>query len=185
MSAHKLNVELREATGKGPARQSRMAGTLPGVAYGKTFEAVKVTVNAKEANYIVSHGIRLVELTMGEQTKAAIVKEVQSEPLNGKLVHIDFQVIEENESFKTYVPVKLLNTVKAHGVRMGGQLMQNIYKLKVKTDLKHLPSVIEVDVIDLSNQQSSLVRQLDIKGVEILSPDSVAICSISKARSKA
>lgn len=185
MSLHKLNADVRSNTGKGPARQSRMAGTLPGVAYGKSFDPVKVTVDAKEAAYLVSHSIRVVELTMGETVKTAIVKEIQTDPINNKLVHIDFQVVEENETFKTFVPVNLLNKIKSHGVRMGGQLVQHVYKLKVKTDVKHLPNSIDIDIIDLSNQQSSLVRHLDIEGVEILSPESVAICSISKARAKA
>ncbi len=185
MSKHKLTVETREITGKGAARQNRMIGKTPGICYGKSFEPVKVLVDTKEANYLINHGVRIVDLTIGKDSKVALVKEIQSEPLSGKLVHIDFQIVEENEVFKTFVPVQLLNVQKSHGVRMGGQLVQHVYKLNVRTDLKHLPAAIEVDVLELSNTQSKLVRHLNIEGVEILSPASVAICSISKARSKA
>lgn len=185
MSYHKVTAQLRDSIGKGEARRLRQAGKLPGVIYGKSIESQKISLSQKDVDYLISHNHRIVELNLSDDTtKVALVKEVQVDPIKNMPIHIDFQVVEENEHFKIHVPVRLENKIKSHGVRMGGQLVQHIYKLNVRSDLKHLPAEIVIDIIDLTNSQSSLVRDIKIEGVQILAPDSVAICSISKARAK-
>lgn len=185
MKREQLAVQLRTATGKGAARQMRLDGRIPAICYGTSIEEpIKISLTSKQANHLLSHGIQVVDLDIDGTTHSAIIKDYQKDPIKGNVEHIDFQIVAEDQTFKIDIPVKLLNTIKSHGVRMGGQLVKHVHKLPIRTTLAHMPDQIEVDIIDLTNKQSALVRNIQLEGVEILTPGSVAICSISKARAK-
>ena len=79
---------------------------------------------------------------------------------NNALIHADFQVVKDNEEFKISVPINILNASTADGVKMGGLLAQQIYKLNIKTTLSNLPKKIDIDVENLGNSESIIVRDL-------------------------
>jgi large subunit ribosomal protein L25 len=162
----------------------RREGIIPAVIYGKKVEPVHIALTERDLKVYFDSHEHVIDLDVDGKSQKVIIKEVQNEPVKGLPLHIDFLNVENNVEFTTYVPVHLLNAEKAHGVKMGGQLRRNLHKLKIRTTLENLPEHVDIDIIDLDTQKSFLVRHLEGKAYSIITPESEAICSITKARSK-
>ena len=54
--------------------------------------------------------------------------------------------------------------------------------LTVKTTVENLPSVIDIDLINMQAASSILVRELPETKYKVVTPSSEAICNITKAR---
>lgn len=185
MKKESLSLEIRETVGKGSSRKIRAQKLIPGAVYGKSIEPIKVTLVEKDLRNIVNHKARVLDLTLSDKSKhTAILKEIQYDPINNMMVHADFQVVQDDEEFKIAIPIKIQNERTAHGVKMGGQFIQQSYRLKVLATLKTLPNEIDIDVKNLGNSESIIVRDLPEKDYKIISHPTVAICSISKAKEK-
>jgi large subunit ribosomal protein L25 len=185
MSRLTINASSRSLTGKNANSRLRASHKIPAVLYGKNQEAIMLELDEKEATLAIKKNNRLYDLVIdGQKALTVLLKEVQTENIKGKFLHVDFQSVEKGLQFKAEVPFRILNSDKAHGVKMGGQFLQLLFKVKVQTDLEHLPDHIDIDAINLGNSQSILIRHLNIEGVKLLKEGSAAICNISKARSK-
>lgn len=132
-----LTVEARTETGKGPARRMRAAGAIPGVVYGLGREAVHVAVPQRtfERIYVGSEGANtLIDLTVPgterEASVAAIIKEVQRDPVTRALLSVDFQWVSLRRELQVDVPIDV--TGRAPGVAdEGGVVQQHLHTIAV------------------------------------------------------
>ena len=79
-----LNVEVRERTGTGGARETRRAGLVPGVLYGGDKDPVAVAVKSNEFRKALYTGKllgHLVTLKHGNETQPVIAKVVDMHPV--------------------------------------------------------------------------------------------------------
>ena len=77
--------------------------------------------------------------------RLALVQEIQHHPLDGKVLHVDFHEVAENEKVTVQVPVETIG--EAAGVKNGGGVLEHVlFKLKVRCLPKDLPEQIIVDV---------------------------------------
>src|SRR5262245_4296238 len=97
MEFAKVSVDVRKNSGKGAAHQTRAAGKVPGVPYGRQAAAVPISFDErlllksldkeKRRNTVftltLSDGARHEEVT-------AMIKDAQIDPLSQRLVHVDF-----------------------------------------------------------------------------------------------
>src|SRR5207302_2796731 len=96
-----------------------------------------------------------------------LVRDIQHHPLSGKMLHIDFQEVAENERVTAMVPVETIG--EAEGVKTGGGVLEHVlFKVKVRATPKDLPDAITIDVSSLQIGQS-------IHGGEIQPPPGVDI----------
>jgi large subunit ribosomal protein L25 len=76
------------------------------------------------------------------------VQEVQHHPLTGKVLHVDFHEVAENEKVTVLVPVETVG--EAEGVKTEGGVLEHVlFKVKVRGLPKDLPEQLMVDVSHL------------------------------------
>lgn len=172
MSKHAtLKAEKRDATGKGVARKLRAAGRLPAVVYGQGGEALSITLDAADTEYLfhqISVENTIVDLTVeGEgESFQTLVREIQVHPHRPDLVHVDFYRLQKGVKVDVEIPVHL-NGVPV-GVKSGGGVLQQvIHELPVSVIPSKIPESFEIDVSALEVGDSIHVSELELPdGVE-------------------
>ena len=184
---HTLNARKRDGTGKGAARSLRQVGEVPAVLYGRDMETVSLSVNAHEAERLfqtISVENTIVDLVVdGEKDGySTLVREIQSHPHRGQLLHIDFLRIQEGVAVDVEIPVEL-NGVPV-GVKLHGGVLEHIvHELPVRCIPSAIPESVEIDVSHLELNQSIHVSDLDLgPGVEITIPKDRTICLVAVPR---
>ena len=95
MKTFELRVEKRSTKGKNEARRSRSAGRIPAVVYGAGKPTVAVSVDRVALSDVFREGasentIFLLKLEGTDQSRHAMIKEMQRDPASRKPLHIDF-----------------------------------------------------------------------------------------------
>jgi large subunit ribosomal protein L25 len=148
-----LQATVRKSVGNGPARVLRRAGQIPAVLYGRKIEPVLLSVNTKDLEQILGKGsfgqviLNLVIQNGKKVTKPAIIKELQTHPVSGYLIHIDFYEVDMKRQIKVMVPV--VTTGKSVGVEEGGLLNIVRRELEVFCLPGDIPESIEIDISEL------------------------------------
>jgi len=190
MEAIALNAQIREETGKGPARRLRMAGGVPAVFYGPRAEAMLLSVNASDLLKLLKKReenvfIRLIIEDGGKKhEKMSIVKEVQFEPVSRRFYHADFYEISMDRPFTFNVPIHFKGTPA--GVGIGGELQHVKRELKVSCIPTKLPDFIEVDISGLNIGDH--FRVSDVVGMDdltLLDAVGIVIASVSAPKAAA
>jgi large subunit ribosomal protein L25 len=124
----------------------------------------------------------LVDLAVKDDARPkrlALVQEVQHHALSGKMLHVDFHEVAENEKVTIMVPVETIG--EATGVKNSGGVLEHVlFKVKARALPKDLPEVIELDVSHLEIGQAIHIG--DIKppaGVEILGDKHISVIAVA------
>ena len=175
-----LSVEKRGRTGKGGARTLRAVGAIPAVVY-KGGSSLPVQLSGKELSYFISKTAGeqvIVNLKFSDDTRQAILKEYQVDPVSGKLLHADFQEISASEVIKVVVHVVL------HGEAIGvkrdkGVLQYGLREIEIECLPDKIPGHFVLDVSNLVIGHALHVR--DIKpeeGIRILTDPNEVLASV-------
>lgn len=172
MEIHKLKASVRHAAGKGSSRTLRREGKLPAILYGSDIESIPLAVNTHDIELLfnkISYSQALINLAVENGNsfeKMVMIKEVQSDPLSQKYLHIDFYEIRMDRKISTTVPVMISGISK--GVEAGGTLQIIRRELDVVCFPAEIPDHIEIDISDLDMGDS--IHVADIRpegGIEI------------------
>lgn len=161
-----ITVEKRAAAGKGPARRLRAGGKIPGVFYGPNQkDAITLEIDEKEfgKKIAVLEGSALIQfdsLTPELKSRMVLLREVQSHPLSGAVLHADFYEVDLQK--KLEVTVALHFTGKPVGVEAGGILQPIVREVVVECLPTEIPAFIEVDVTALGIHDSIHVADLKL-----------------------
>ncbi len=161
-----LKAQVRETTGNGPARALRREGRIPAVLYGPKAETVMLSIDNKEFEQIVkksSIGSALLKLDIKNgQTgsRSAMVKELQTHPVTGQFLHVDFYEVDLTRKINAMVPVTV--TGKSQGVEDGGILQIVRREIEVFCLPTAIPETIEVDISDLDIGGSVHINDIDL-----------------------
>ncbi|HEV2695856.1 MAG TPA: 50S ribosomal protein L25 [Verrucomicrobiae bacterium] len=190
MKSVPLKAYPRTLLQRGAVKKLRTSGRVPATIYGRQTKPQNLEVNSKEISDLINHSVSenlLVDLAVESDAKAkrlALVQEIQHHPLSGKVLHVDFHEVAENE--KVTVSVPLETTGEAAGVKTGGGTLEHIlHKLKVRCFPKDLPDQILVDVTSLEIGKS--LHLGDIKapeGVEIIGNKNLTAISVAAPRAE-
>jgi large subunit ribosomal protein L25 len=184
-----FTIEVAERTelGKGGCNRCRRAGFIPGVAYHKADEAVAVQVPYKEFTMLAKKARMSQVFTFKSKDKAlngkaAIVKDVQQDYVKGKVLHVDFQTLKDDEEITVYIPVTLVG--EAPGVKVqNGILTLVTHEVAVTCLPKNIPNQIQVDISKLGLGQSIHASDLKLGEGVLLSDDAhETIVSVVAAR---
>lgn len=164
-----LKVDKRDIVRKGGLNALREQGILPAVVYGKDFETQPVSLDAKNFNKILrDHGENvLLNLEVDGKTYPALIREVQRDPINNEVIHVDFNIVSMKEEIEFEVPIILVG--EPAGAAEGGVLQHQLRELKAKALPNNMIDTVEVDVSDLEIGDTVLVKDLTIdKDITIL-----------------
>ena len=191
METIELQVKVREGFGKGVARKTRAEGRVPAVFYGPFSEkAINLSMDAlaftnakNKANPNTIFALKAEDGEKSLSNKFALLKDVQTHPVNGKFIHVDFYEIQEGAPIKVKVPVSLVG--KAKGVAEGGVLQQIRRVITVKCLPNSIPEKIDVDTSEVGLGESIHLNDVSLpEGIEAVSNLNYTIAAVVAADAK-
>jgi large subunit ribosomal protein L25 len=190
-TSFELVAEFRETQGKGASRRLRHEGKVPAILYGGHSEARALTLSHQKLLIMLDNErfySTILNLKVGDQTQAAILKDVQRHPYRNAIVHIDFQRVEDNQKIRMSIPLHFVGAAVSPGVKSQGGIVAHMRnEVEVSCLPKDLPEFIEVDLSGLSLNESIHLSQLKIPdGVELLSlgKEDAAVVAIHSPRAE-
>jgi large subunit ribosomal protein L25 len=190
-TSFELVAEFRETQGKGASRRLRHEGKVPAILYGGHADARALTLSHQKLLIMLDNErfySTILSLKVGDQTQAAILKDVQRHPFKNAIVHIDFQRVEENEKIRISIPLHFKGAAVSPGVKSQGGIVSHMRnETEVSCLPKDLPEFIEVDISGLSLNESIHLSQLKVpEGVTLvdLAKDDAAVVAIHSPRAE-
>src|SRR5947207_11384709 len=190
MKSVALNAFPRTLGKRPGAKRLRAAGRIPAVIYGRQIEPQKLEVITKEMEDLIHHAISenlLVDLAVKDDARPkrlALVQEVQHHPLSGKVLHVDFHEVAENEKVTVMVPVETIG--EAVGVKTDGGVLEHVlFKIKARALPKDLPEFITVDVSHLNIGQAVHLGEITVPaGVELIGAKGLPVIAVAAPRTE-
>ena len=183
MEQFKLKATVRKSIGNGPARVLRREGKMPAVFYGPKTETILLSVDIKEFETIIkksSVGQALLNLVIRngkEISKPVMIKELQTHPVSGNFLHVDFYEIDMQRNIRAMVPVT--TTGISAGVELGGLFQIVRREIEVLCLPNDIPETFEIDITDLNIGDSVHVEDIPLgDNVEFLSDVNFTVVTI-------
>ncbi len=184
MEIRELTVERRDAVGKGAVRRLRRRGLVPAILYGARTEPVPLCVAPKEIQRVLhahAGGGVLVNLKLpGEaEARAAVVRDLQFDPVREILIHIDLQAVRMDEQITVEVPIHVVG--EAAGVKeQSGVLSLLLRAVEVACLPTLIPERLDVDVSALRIHDVITVADLrPPEGVRVTTPAAQAVVTVT------
>jgi large subunit ribosomal protein L25 len=176
-----LKAKHRDIVGK-QVNALRRAGGLPAVIYGSDIQPVAITLDAHDASRLLASitSSHVIVVDVEGTRHNALVKERQRHPIQGNLLHVDFQAVSLTRKLRADVFIALEGEPSAVRDR-NGVLVTGIEALEVECFPQNLPERITVDVSVLSEVGSAIyVRDLEIPpDVEVLTDPNEMIALVT------
>ena len=174
-----INAEPRSDQGKGASRRLRHAGKVPAVIYGGHAEARNVSFEHHKLLQLVDKEkfySSIINVSVGGEKQAAIVKDVQMHPARLAVLHIDLQRVSENEKIRLHLPIHFRGEAAAPGVKtQGGVVSHLMADVEVTCLPKDLPEFLEVDMSGMNLNDTIFLADLKL-------PAGVTISALAHGR---
>lgn len=186
-----ITAQVRNTTGKGPARRLRQQESVPAVLYGPKTPAVSLSISANRLEKLLrdmAGESKLLQLTVenGEerQTRQVLMREIQIHPVRRRFLHVDFYEVPLDQAILVEVPVELVG--ESVGVKKGGTINVIRRMLSVRCLPEQIPEKVQIDVeaLDLGGS----IRVGDLMGkvqVELVNDKNFAVVNIAAPEGKA
>lgn len=143
-----LQAEERIVLGK-KVKSLRVNGKLPAHVFGKGLDSEHVSIETKIFKKVFEEAgeTGLIDLKIGsEKVRPVLIREVQYNPVDGKLIHVDFYQVNLSEKVKVAVPIELIGE-QPEKVHLGEAIiLQTLNEVEVEALPTDLPEKIEVDI---------------------------------------
>ncbi len=147
-----LNVEVRERTGKGGAREARRNGYVPGVLYGGNQGPVAIQAKFNEVIKALNSGkflAHMINLVHDGKSQSVICQDIQFHPVTDMPEHLDLYRVDENQIISVEVPVHFINEEASPGLKMGGVLNIVRHTVELNVPAGSIPEELVADVTGL------------------------------------
>jgi large subunit ribosomal protein L25 len=169
----RIAAEPRTEFGKGGARRTRRAGTVPAVRYGHGEQPRHIALPARD----FSHALRteaganvLLRLELDGSSELALPKAVQRDPVRGQIEHVDLILVRRGERVNVEIAVTTQGEIGPDGL-----LDQQLTVVTVEADATAIPQGLTVDVGGLRVGESISAGQLQLPDGAILHSDPAAV----------
>ena len=166
--AIELAVASREADSKRGNRRLRNEGMLPGSISIRGEEAVSLSVRRDEFQRALAKGgmSALFNLKLDSKNSyTAMVKELQSAPMSGELLHITFQRVSLTEVTRTEVAIRAEGKPTLEHKRL--EYLQHLDYLPVQGLPQDIPNSIDIEVGEMEAGDNLYVSDLVMpEGIE-------------------
>jgi len=180
MKTIEIKGSFRTELGKKSSKQSRKAGNVPCVIYGKEenihFQAPELSFK----NLVYTPEAHLVKLVIDNKEFNVVLKDMQFHPVSDKILHADFVEIFDDKPVVIGIPIKI--TGDSIGVIAGGKLSIKRRSLKVKGLPKDLPEHLTIDITNLKIHEGVKVGDLSFDKIELLDPKKSMVLTIATSR---
>ena len=154
--AKQLNLQKREKTSK-KLKALRSAGQIPSVIYGVAEPILAVSEYIITEKALREAGYHSpLELNIDGQKQLAIVKDIAINPVNRRIINIEFQAVSENEAVEATTPVKIINFEQSDAAKKHLVILQVVEDVEVKAKPSELPSELTLDASKLAEADDKL-----------------------------
>ena len=173
MKTIEITVEKRQSRGKNEARRTRMAGKVPAVVYGAGKDTVPITVNVRSLADAFRGGagenaIFLLKLGDTGETRHAMIREFQRDPVSRRPVHLDFVRVLMDTKIRVRVPVEIVGV--ARGVKVDAGILDFVTReIEIECLPGNIPEHLPLDVTELGIGDALRISELKApEGVEVV-----------------
>ena len=162
-----LEGDVRTEFGKGAARRLRVAQLIPATIYAGGEQPAFVQLPMRETTNALRHKNALFEIKFGGESKHAVVKDVQRNPVKRIVEHIDFYEVKAGEKLVVEVPVFVEGTPKGSAVPSLG-----VQTLSIRADVTALPERVNVSIDGLMGGSKVYAKDIVLpEGAELAQTD--------------
>ncbi|MDP3493183.1 MAG: 50S ribosomal protein L25/general stress protein Ctc [Hyphomonadaceae bacterium] len=147
-----LNVDVREDTGRGGARETRRQGKVPAVLYGGEKAPVAISIDKKtivqalKSGKFISHTVTLEH--KGER-QLVFAQDIQFHPVSDEPTHLDLYRVEPGQIIRVAVPVHVTGQGVSPGIKRGGAMNIVRHEIWLYAPADAIPEHLEVDVSEM------------------------------------
>lgn len=186
MSEMTIEVQPREEHGKNASRRLRAEGRIPAVVYGAGLDPAPIHVAERKVQELLRQGagentVFLLKLSESGKSRHTIIRDMQLDATNGKMIHIDFLRVKMDEEVRISVPIEIHGV--PYGVKTDGGLLDFITReLEVTCLPGAIPAHFDLDVTELQVGQHVEAKDLAMpEGVTLLDePERVIVLIASQ-----
>ncbi len=184
MATPVLNAEIRKATGKSESRKARRIGKIPGVVYSRGEDTKEILFDERDVLRLLSRfgQSARINLNLEGEENFVIIKELQRGIVDKKVIHIDFQTLDEKEKIKMILPIHVINREEVETSSQFVEIFLN--EIEIQTYPRYLPDKVELDASKLKEKDALTIADLNIgedENIEITEEKDRLIASITLA----
>ena len=179
MSESKIQAEPRTEFGKGAARRIRRANKVPAVLYGHGTDPIHITMPGHETMLALKHGgaNALLTIEVEGDSRLAIPKQVQRDPIKGFLEHLDLILVKKGEKVVVDIPLHVVGEPAAETL-----VVTEHPTVSVEAEATHIPEYIEVSVEGAEVGTQILAKDLEVpSGSTVQLDDEALIVNVTHA----
>jgi large subunit ribosomal protein L25 len=175
-------VAKRERIGKSASRELRRQGLIPATIYGLNEPAVSIAISPKVVARVLASdtGMNSMLHLQREGTdikRHVIIKDLQRDPINGRLSHVDFMRVDPTHKVRVHVPIVLKGTPL--GVKEGGLLDFVHRTIEVECLPGFIPGHIDINVDHLKVGDTIRLDEIKLDAhLTVLGDAHNVICSV-------
>ncbi len=156
-----IKAEKRTITGK-KLGKLRKQGLVPGAISRYKKQTILIALDEKTANKLRS--LKQVEkhkLTVDGQTYTVVVSEIYADPLNNRIMHINFTEITPNSHVIVEVPIRVKGISPAVKNNIG-VMLRNLSSIRLVFNSNNIVPFLEIDVSGLENVGDRILFTQDL-----------------------
>lgn len=180
----KLKADKREVLGR-KTKSLRSEGFIPANIFGSGVKSLAITVSVEDFKTVEKQAgeTGIVELNLGNDTRPALIDNIQVHPVSGEIIHIDFRQVDLKTKIETAVPVEVVGVSPAEKDGLG-IMVQQIDEVEVEALPLDLPEKFVLDASVLVTLEDSIkVSDIKVSGdVKILTDPEIIIANIAEIK---
>ena len=186
-----INANKRTLQGKGASRRLRNSGKVPGIIYGGKDPAQSIELDHNDLFHklkLEAFHASILTMDVDGKKQHVLLRDTQMHPFKQKVLHVDFQRVDQNKKIHVKVPLHFINAESSPGVKTsGGNVSHVLTEVDVSCLPKDLPEFITVDLIALDAGNtlhlSDLVVPENVEIVALAKGDDLPVATIVIPRS--
>jgi len=161
----KVIAFARKEQGSGASRRLRNAGQTPGIIYGGTGAAVKITLDHNALYHALKKETfhsSILDMEIDGKAERVLLRDFQVHAYKQLVLHVDFQRVDAKQKIHVKIPLHFVNAEISPAVKLSGGIISHVLSdLEISCLPKDLPEFIEVDLANLEVGNS--IHLSDIK----------------------
>lgn len=178
-----ITAELRNAVGKGSARELRRGGKIPAIIYGDHKESLPICINGGELNKLLKQPgffTYIFDINITGDKHQVLARDLQVDPVTDNPLHIDFLRFNEDTRIVIEIPVTFKNEVDSPGLKRGGVLNIVRRELELRCSPLNIPQSIEIDLTGFEIGESIHISALNLPdGAEPITDRDFTVATIA------
>ena len=178
-----LSVNNRTGSGNKQARKLRKESCIPAILYEKGTKGRLLKVDEIELRSLIAKNGEnvIVKLSVDGMEIPAVIKEVQRDHLQERLIHVDFQPVTLHEIIHAEVPILVVNGERVE--KNGWVINKQMTGVEIEGEIEKIPAAITVDASKYTVGHVLRVAELEIsKELSIINEKNEVILSILPTR---